>query len=168
MNMKDHILTALREQFTRWEELLASLSEEQITTPHFDLDWSIKDVTAHLWAWQQISIARMEGGLHDREPNFPEWIVEAVVDWEENANQVNAVTFERQHNKSWHEIHENWRNGFLRFLELGNKISEIDLLDPGRYPWLGGYSLAFIIIASYEHHQEHHEKLVNWLKEQGR
>ncbi|HET7143457.1 MAG TPA: maleylpyruvate isomerase N-terminal domain-containing protein, partial [Anaerolineales bacterium] len=63
MNMKDHILTAFREQFDQWEELLSKLSEEQITAPHFDYDWSIKDVMAHLWAWQQISIARMEAGM---------------------------------------------------------------------------------------------------------
>lgn len=44
MNMKDHILAALREQFERWEELLASLSNEQIDAPHFDLNWSIMDV----------------------------------------------------------------------------------------------------------------------------
>lgn len=68
MNMKGHILAALREQSERWEELLVSLSEEQITAPRFDLDWSIKDVVAHLWAWQQISIARMEAGAHDRAP----------------------------------------------------------------------------------------------------
>lgn len=30
MNMKEHILAALREQFDRWELLLMSLSEEQI------------------------------------------------------------------------------------------------------------------------------------------
>ena len=38
MNMKGHILAALREQFESWEELLISLGEEQITTPHFDLN----------------------------------------------------------------------------------------------------------------------------------
>ena len=70
MNMKDHILAALREQFERWEELLASLSEEQITTPNFDLDWSIKDVIAHLLAWQQISIARMEAAEGIKNPSF--------------------------------------------------------------------------------------------------
>jgi mycothiol maleylpyruvate isomerase-like protein len=52
MNMKEHILAARREQLDNWEELLASLSEEQITAPHFDYDWSIKDVIAHLWAFQ--------------------------------------------------------------------------------------------------------------------
>jgi len=165
VNLKGHILAALREQFDSWEELLASLSEEQITTPHFDFDWSIKDVVAHLWTWQQISIARMEAGLRDHGPDFPEWIVESIENWEEDADRVNALTFERNHNKLWSEIHQNWRNGFLRFLELGGKISERDLLDGDRYSWLKGYSLAFILVASYDHHQEHIEKLTNGLRE---
>lgn len=167
MNMKDHILTALKELFDRWEELLASLTEEQITTPRFDLDWSVKDVMAHLWAWQQISIARMEGGLNDREPEFPRWVADIGDDWEENADRVNAVTYETNHNKQWIEVYQNWRNGFLRFLELGNEISERDLLDGDRYPWLKGYNLAFILVASYDHHQEHCEKLTEWLSKRG-
>jgi len=168
MNMKDHILAALREQFESWEELLANLSEKQIATPRFDLDWSIKDVMAHLWGWQQISIARMEVGLQNREPEFPKWVTELGKIWEEDANQTNARIYELNHEKSWAEIHQNWRSGFLRFLEIGEKIPERDLLDGDKYPWLKGYSLAFILVASYEHHQEHLEKLSNWLKEHGK
>jgi hypothetical protein len=166
MNMKEHILAALRQQFDSWEELLAGLSEEEITAPHFDYNWSIKDVIAHLWAWQQISIARMDGGLHDREPEFPRWIMNLGKDWEEDADRVNALTFETNHEKPWSKIFQNWKTGFLRFLELGNEISERDLLNGDRYPWLKGYSLAFILVASYDHHQEHIEKLLNWLQEQ--
>ena len=50
MNMKDHILAALQEQFERWEELLAGLREVQIDAPQFELNWSIKEIMAHLWA----------------------------------------------------------------------------------------------------------------------
>ena len=166
MNMKDHILAALREQFESWENLLANLSEEQLTAPEFDFDWSIKDVIAHLWAWQQISIARMEAGMLDREPEYPRWILNLGEDWEVDSNRVNALTFKNNHGKPWLEVHQNWQDGFLRFLEIGEKISERDLLDGDRYRWLKGYSLAFILVASYEHHQEHHEKLTTWLREQ--
>src|ERR1043165_9879550 len=99
MNMKEHVLAALRDEFDNWEKLCSGLREEQITAPRFDLDWSIKDVIAHLWAWQQISIARMEAGLHNREPQFPKWIVESVENWAEYADQVNAVTFEKYYSK---------------------------------------------------------------------
>ena len=165
MNMKENILAALKNQFHSWEELLARLSEEQITTPHFDLNWSIKDVMAHLWAWQQISIARLDAGVQDREPEFPKWIVDSVENWEEDVDRVNALTFETQHTKSWSEIYENWRNGFLKLLRLGSQISERNLIDGDRYTWLKGYNLAAILIASYDHHQEHLEKLLASLRE---
>lgn len=162
--MKKHILAALREKFEEWESLLAALSEEQISTPRFDLDWSIKDVMAHLWAWQQISLARIEAGLHDRKPAFPAFVA-SVEDWEEEADQANAATFERNQDQPWSEVYKLWRNGFLQLLGTAEKISERDLLDGGRYPWLNGYSLAFILVASYDHHQEHLEKLSEALRQ---
>ena len=165
MNMKDHILTALREQFNRWEELLASLGEEQITAPRFDDNWSIKDVIAHLWAWQQISIARMEATVLNQKPEFPKWLAEFDEGWEENAGQTNAWIYQTYHQKPWSEIYQKWREGFLKFLESGEPIPEKDLLDRDRYPWLKGYPLAFILVASYDHHQEHLEQLLASLHE---
>jgi hypothetical protein len=165
MNMKDHILSALREQFNQLEELLASLSEEQITTPNFDDNWSIKDVVNHLWGWQQISVARMNAGVFNREPEFPNWLTSFPGNWDENASQTNAWIYKNFHNQSWAEANKNWKEGFLQLLDLGEKVSERYLLDGDRYLWLKGYSLAFILVASYEHHQEHLEKLIIWLQE---
>jgi hypothetical protein len=167
MHMKEHILAALREQFGRWEELLASLSDEQITAPQLDAGWSIKDVIAHLWAWQQLSVARMQAAVLDREPEFPEWVAELQGDWEEDVDRINAWIYETCRVRPWPEVVRNWREGFTRFLESGEPISEKDLLDREKHPWLEGYSLAFILIASYEHHQEHLEELLAWLREQG-
>ena len=56
MNDKKQILTILKEEFNRWEELVAGMSEEQITAPHLPSNLSIKDVIAHLRAWQQVSM----------------------------------------------------------------------------------------------------------------
>lgn len=165
MNMKEHILTALREQFDRWEELLEGMSEEQINAPLIPSNWSVKNVIAHLWAWQQVSIARMEAARQSKEPVFPDWVAKLQTDWEGNANQTNVWIYETHHEQTWLKIHQNWREGFLQFLELGADISEKDLLDSGRYPWLEGHPLAFILIASYDHHQEHFEKLINWLNQ---
>lgn len=167
MNMKNHIIAALREQFERWEELLASMSEEQITRLHTLADWSTKHVIAHLWAWQQISVARMEAAREDREPQFPEWVAGLHPNWEENANQTNAWVYENYYEKPWSEIYQNWREGFRQLLEVSEEIREIDLLDSGRYAWLEGYPLADILLATYDHHQEHLEKLIDWLRKHG-
>jgi uncharacterized glyoxalase superfamily protein PhnB len=159
MNMKEHILTALKEQFNRWEELLTGMSDEQISAPQMLAGWSIKDVVVHLWAWQQRSIARLEAALFDRVPEFPQWLAGVDLDSEDNTDQINAWIYETYREQPWSGVYPNWQKGFLRLLELGAGISEKDLLDADRYPWLAGHPLAFILLASYDHHQEHLEKL---------
>jgi hypothetical protein len=69
---------------------------------------------AHLWGWQQISIARMEGGVLDREPEFPKWVMDLQGIWEESADQTNA------------KIYQNWKNGFLRFLDLREHLEKLN------------------------------------------
>jgi hypothetical protein len=160
MNMKDHMLAALREQFARWDALLASLSDTEIVAPRFDANWSIKDIMVHLWAWQQLSVARMEAAAADRELTLPAWVGELGDGWEEDADRTNAWAYATHHDTPWPEIDRQWRAGFVRFIETGAAIAEKDLLDSGRYPWMGGYPLANSLLASYDHHQEHLEKLL--------
>ncbi len=168
MNMKEHILTALREQFYHWEELLASMSVEQITAPLLPSHWSVKDEIAHLRAWQQRSIARLEAALYDRQPQFPKWLAGVDPDSEGSTEQINAWIYTAHRDQPWSEVHQNWKEGFLRFLDLGAQISERDLLDSGKYPWLGGRPLAFILLASYDHHQEHLDILLAWQMSQAK
>jgi hypothetical protein len=167
MNMEEHILAALNEQFNRWEKLLASMNDEQINIPLLPSNWSSKDVIAHLWAWQQRSIARVEAARFNRKPEFPKWPPELDPDSEANIDQINAWIYDTCREQPWSKVHRNWKKGFLRFLELGGGIPEKDLLDSGRYPWLKGHPLAFILLASYDHHQEHLEKLIDWLQQDG-
>jgi hypothetical protein len=164
MYMKQHILAALREEFDQWEELLGSMGEAQITAPHLPSSWSTKDYIAHLWAWQQRSVARVEAAQLDREPVFPAWPIAVDPEAEGAANQVNAWVYETYHTQPWPAIHQQWRAGFLQLLEGAAMIAEKDLLESDRYPWLGGYSVAFILVASYNHHHEHLEKTVAWLQ----
>lgn len=165
MNMKDHILAAMREQFERWEELLGSMDEARLTTPLSPSEWSIKDNLAHLMAWQQRSTARMEAAHAEQEPQFPRWLPGHDPDSESSTGAVNDWIYSSYRAKPWSEVYPAWRAGFLRFLEWSEKIPERDLLDAERYPWLEGRPLAFILLASYDHHQEHYEKLREWLEQ---
>jgi hypothetical protein len=163
MIMKRHILAALREELDLWEELLADMSAAQITTPLVPSNWSIKDEIAHLWAWQQRTIARVEAALLDRQPEFPRW--PAGLDPDGNPDQINAWIYETYRELPWSQVHQNWSEGFRHLLELAQKISEQDLLAGERYAWLNGYSLALFLLATYDHHQEHLEKLQTRLRE---
>jgi len=164
---RKQILTLLREEFKRWEELLAGLSEEQITAPHLPSDLSIKDVMAHLRAWQQVSIARLEAARLDKEPVFPDWLAGLDPESEEDRDQFNARIYETYRQQPWSRVYQAWRDDFLRFLKLGEEIPENDLGDAEKYPWLKGYLLSAVLQGSYEHHHaDHLEPLRAWLRQQ--
>lgn len=175
MYMKTHMLAALREVFAQWENVLAELNETQLTTPPQPGEFSIKDELAHLWAWQQRSIARMEAGLKGGEPQMPAWWPDATVTragtttaHEDETDQVNARIYAAYRDRPWSEVYTQWQAGFRQFLAVSEQIAEPALLDASRYAWLSGYSLADVLLGSYDHHQEHLEKLVARLNSAGR
>jgi hypothetical protein len=166
MNMKEHILAAMQEQLGQCDQLLAGLSAEQWVAPQFDEGWSIQDVVIHLWGWQQISLARMLAGAQNREPLYPDWLTSFPGNWDENAGQTNAWMVRQFHSRAWAQVYSDWRAGYQQLLAAAAQVPERLLIDLGYYAWLDGYSLALILLASYDHHQEHLEKLQAWLQEQ--
>jgi hypothetical protein len=156
MAERDAMMDRLGKVFKRWEQLLATLTEDQISTANLPGDWSIKDVIAHLWAWQQLSIARLVAALQDREPDFYLWPAELEPESEDDLDQINAWIYETYRGESWPVVHRAWREGFLQFLELSRSVPDQDLTDADRYPWLRGYSLFAVLEGSYEHHQQDH------------
>lgn len=156
MDDKQQMLTSLRAEFDRWEALLASMSEQQIIAPALPESLSIKDVVAHLWGWQQLSIARLEAALHGRELEFHLWPDELGVDTEGDPDAINDWLYRTYRDAPWAEVYQNWRTGFLRFLELGAAIPADDYADPARYPWLHGYPLSAVLTGSFDHHHEDH------------
>ena len=158
MSMKDHILLAMKELFEKWEESLSLLKEEQVTKKLGDSDWTIKDAVVHLWAWQQRTLARVEAAAENREPIMPAWA--STMDFNQvDVDVINARIHESNRDKSWDEVHQNWKEGFQNILEAASKVGERDMLDVERYEWFNNYSLAQFLLSSYDHHLEHNEML---------
>lgn len=164
MDNKKIQINRLQQVFDEWKGLLNGLSEEQVCETHLS-DWSIKDVIAHLMAWQQISIARLEAALSNSKPVFPDWASVLDIDSEEFTDQVNVLIYKLYASEPWQKIHQKWEEGFTRFLKLAESIPEEDLIDKDKYPWLKGYPLSEVLRGSYEHHKEDHlEPLRKFLK----
>jgi hypothetical protein len=163
--MKRHILVALREMLDQWEDLLAPLTEAQVTSPLQPSHLSIKDIIAHLTAWQKLSNARVEAVQLDREPIMPMQFAGVDADAEGNTDGLNAAIFETHRQEPWEQVYQAWRQGFRQLLGGAEGVTERDLLDGGRFSWLGGSPPAVILLATYDHHREHLEELSNWLSE---
>jgi hypothetical protein len=167
--MKQHILSALGEERDAWVEQLASLSddEEQIAAQLLPSPWTVKDILAHLMAWQQRTRARCKAVLNNREPDFPKW--PAGLDPNaEDVDTINAWIYESHRSRPWEQVYQDWKDGFQELLDVAQDIPESDLIASEKYTWLHGYSMAAILIATYDHHKEHLEKLQLWLEEHER
>ena len=165
MNDPQQMMTMLKEEFNRWENLLSSLSEEQATASRLPNGWSVKDLTAHLMAWQQVSVARLEAARLEQAPSLPDWFAGVTPDTEDFA-PVNASIYEIYREQPWPQVHGAWRDGFVRFLTLAKELPKDDLLDTEKYPWLKGYSLFDVLQGSYEHHHvDHFGTFETWLDE---
>jgi hypothetical protein len=167
MNGKQQILTGLTEVYDRCQALLANLSEERIAKPLLPSSWTVKDVIAHLWSWQQASVARMEAALADREPEYPNWWEILGPDPEEDVDRTNAWLYVASRDKPWSRVYADWKAQFQRYLELTRQMPEEDLLQLGRYAWMGKYALSASAMGSLEHHEEHYETLSVWLGKHG-
>ena len=156
---KDGALETLRAEFARWEALLGGLSAAQITAPQLDEGWSVKDVVAHLWTWQQRSVARLEAARDGHEPVYPAWPTQLDPELEDQPHALNAWLYQATRDQPWPQIYASWHANFTRFLELAAALSEADLLEQDRYPWLPGYALIEVLHGTAEHHAEHAEYL---------
>ncbi len=159
MSDKAAIITRLTAVLHRWDELLVGKTEEDIIAPVRPGEWSVKDTLAHLTAWQQVSIARLDAARTGTTPVYPEWVAGADPDSDHLLHEFNARIYESAHDKPWSAVHHDWKHGFIQFLELGQAIPERDMVDANKYPWLNGHALLAVLQGSLEHHREHLDAL---------
>lgn len=165
---KAQMLTLLEQEFNQWEAQIANLSEEKITTASFPNGWIVKDLFAHLLAWDQLIIVRLEAVQLDRDPIMPEWtqIAATDIDEEEKLRQYNARIDDTYREYSWVQVYESWKTNFQKILTVAEEMSEADLLETGKYSWLKGYSLMGNLQGMYEHyHEEHRSHFLSWVQQ---
>ncbi|HEX6556644.1 MAG TPA: ClbS/DfsB family four-helix bundle protein [Ktedonobacteraceae bacterium] len=158
MNKTD-VLKTIQSAHASLEELLAPLSEAQFCTATFEGQRSLKDILAHIAAWERLCADSIAELVHGELPNLPE----------EDDDTRNEQIFLENRDRSLHEVQGDFRDAHQELLrQLGvlfQTLPEEDLNDPRRFPWLEGHSLlAFIAGNTYDHYAEHAEQIRAWLQ----
>ncbi|MBK7317213.1 DinB family protein [Candidatus Villigracilis affinis] len=68
---KDQILENAHKERTALEELLSTLTPEQMTQPNMIGEWAAKDVLSHLMEWEQMVMAWYAAGVKGKTPAVP-------------------------------------------------------------------------------------------------
>ena len=153
---KTTLLNTINTEYAHFESLIAPLSEAQLCSVPSEGEWSIKDIMAHVAAWEQICSRWLEEFLRGVTPQPSERV----------DSTSNERIYREHKDRSLAEVLELFRQSHQQFLHqvdlFTQALSEEDL-NPHRFAWTEawpGYSLVAVIADnSYEHYQDHTQQI---------
>jgi len=158
-NKKD-LLSAMQTEHEALEKALEALSEEQITTVRRATKWSIKDVLAHLSAWEQMVIGWYETGRKGRTPVVPS----EKFNWAQ-LPALNKEIYEKHRARPLKAVLRGFHDSFAQVRKTIQGISEADLFTPGRYAWTKTTTLgAYFVSCTSSHYNWARKEIRKCLK----
>jgi len=155
---KAQLLSDLRDEQSRWEDLLREIGEENMTQPDVAGGWSIKDIVAHLTGWRRRTVGRFQAALRHEPPPAPYWPAHLQTD-----DEINAWIYAANRDRPLADVLRDSRAVFDQLAEALDAFPEADLADPARFPWMEGEPLSGA--AFFGHfHEEHEADMRAWLE----
>jgi len=146
---KEQLLFEIDKEHKALEKFLASLTPELTNRPGAIASWSIKDVLAHLFAWEQIFLGWYSAGSHGETPHLPA----EGYNWGQ-LDQLNQEIYEKYQHYTLEEVGEKFQASHRQILTAVEGMSDEELFIPGRYAWTRKNSLAaYVIPCTSEHYQ---------------
>jgi hypothetical protein len=152
---KAELLAAIRRDHTKLQELIAPLSESQMIAPMLDAGWSVKDVLAHISAWEDRCAEWLEAVARGETPERPEV---------KDVDGTNGRDYAAARARSLEDVAAASRGTNAAMLRSVEALSEADLADEKRFGWP---TWKMARSNSDEHYREHIEQIEAWLTHKG-
>jgi hypothetical protein len=152
----DVISTLFVEQ-ALWESLLDDVGEARMEEPGVEGTWSVKEIVAHLTAWDAWTLGEVRATARG-EPHVPDEVATGDVD-ESNRRFVAAAS-----GRSPSEVRAEWRRVFGELVAAIDQLTDDQLAERGRIFWLPEETLAVGIVSEFsEHYRDHADVVRRWL-----
>lgn len=157
---KQQLLAAMQSEHEALEQALAGLTPEQLTRVSRATGWSIKDVLAHLWEWEQMCLGWYRAGLRGKEPAVPA----EGFNWAQ-LPALNQQIFDKHHARPVADVLKAFRQSYRQMLKTATALSEADLFTLGRYAWTRQNTLgAYFVSATSSHYHWARKEIRKCLK----
>jgi hypothetical protein len=156
---KEDVVARLDRERESWRSLVEDVGPDRMDEPGPMGEWSFKDLAAHLFAWRERTIGRLEAvGRGDAPPPAP-WPAELG---EDEDDPINAWIREQYRDRPVAGVLRDVDESYARLRAAIERLDEEVVFTPGRLPWLAGESLAEASL--YSHFLDEHEPSVRaWL-----
>jgi len=162
---KSQLLDTLQTERARWDALLNTIDEERMLQPDVEGAWSVKDVIAHIAAYEDWAASVLESAHSGKK-----FIVGDEGEYRETTDSRNARLYEMSRYRDLSEVRTASQQTFQRLVAAIQALSEEDLFEPHRFddlfdPFLKDIPMVKLAMTnSYEHYREHIPPLQAWLE----
>jgi hypothetical protein len=157
---KKQLLAEMQSEQAAWLALLDEIGEENMTQPEVAGGWSIKDIVAHLTGWRRRTVLRFRAALDptvDMTPDYP-----AELDEDDEVDEINAWIYKANRDRPLADVLNDSREVFQQLVAEVSALSDEQLNDPQRFPWLEGERITGAFIFGH-FHEEHEPDMRAWL-----
>ena len=144
---KNQIVEVAQKERTALEELLATLTPEQMTERDKIGEWAVKDVLSHLIEWEGMVIKWYEAGVKGKTPTVPS----EEYNWGQ-LPQLNHAIFLKHRDKSLTDIQKSFKASYKKIMKTLQSIPEKELFTRGYYPWTRNNALAAYFVSGTSSH----------------
>jgi hypothetical protein len=153
ISTKDELIEASKAARFKLEELLSTLNQTQVLAEDLDGGWSVKDVLAHIVAWEDNMVRWVGQALDGETPSD-------VPPDDDAVNALNEELYIGNKNRDLTGILREFKDSYQRALQATKEVPEEILFNPNYFEWRKGRPLWYMIAANMIwHYQEHTEQL---------
>lgn len=156
---KNELLDTLSASRADFLEALNGLTPEQMLQPGVTGVWSVKDILAHLVAWEAEVVTALNQVQNRHMPSIIS--IEDVDEWNEEQYHTNKA-------RPLEAIQADFAGAHKMLYRMVEDFDERALTDNRHYPWMEGEPLWFLIEDSVIlHEQEHASEIRAWRENMG-
>ncbi|HWQ47235.1 MAG TPA: ClbS/DfsB family four-helix bundle protein [Longilinea sp.] len=129
---KAQLLKDIYTERRRLEKNLADLGKEEMLRPGVTGAWSVKDILAHLTAWEKLFLGWYSAGLKGSAmETSPVGMCQTAMD------SINERIYAQNKDRNLEDVLTEFQASFQEVMDVIEAIPEEDMFGKGRYPWTG-------------------------------
>lgn len=156
---KQAILELIRDERSRLEAAVGKLSEAQMVAPGLDGERSVKDILAHISAWELMMVQWLKETYAGLTPERPA----PGMTWDD-LDQLNERIYLDNQDRSLGEVMARSESAYSHAVQAVQEMTDGDLFDGTRFAWRNGDPMWHMVAANtWWHYKEHSEQIEAWL-----
>jgi uncharacterized protein (TIGR03083 family) len=158
------LLTAMDAELAKLEAQVAQLPPEQLTLPGVTGEWSVKDLFAHLTAWQQLVLGWHAAGKRGETPVTPA----EDLTWAQ-IPELNRRIYEAHKDEPLDEVRAAFSRSAAECRAAVAASDDHELFAPRVYKWTKTTTLgAYYVSATSSHYLWARDEIRKWVKARAR